>query len=281
MSFSFKRWIASRFGLVTKQPIRRQASSRLTVETLEGRLTLSAVTATFDAGVLTLRGDDRGNNIAISRTGLGEVSLSPPPGRPGTNIVGGTSFAGVLKIDIDLAKGDDYCSFNDTASKPLMGFVGKGGAGYDTFTISGLKVDGTANFELGTGADRLDIAGFARNISIQGGTGDKTISVVLSVPKPTYVINSVTISTAERGANGADSITISGAGSQMTKVDTLVIETGTQSDRVRVNSLAFRRFVAVGGSGERNMLTLSQVESFGIGSFSVKEFQVRFGLFSG
>jgi hypothetical protein len=76
-------------------------NTHLQVESLEARdLPAGTVTAAFAGGVLTLTGDAQANSLEV-RISNGNVTLK---GTKGTAIAGGTSFAGV--VDINIVLGD-------------------------------------------------------------------------------------------------------------------------------------------------------------------------------
>jgi hypothetical protein len=143
---------------------RRRFSPRL--EALECRDTpAGTVTASLAGGVLTLRGDALANHIELDVTAQGSTSVVEVLG-VGTTIAGTEGpYAGVRSIRAFLLGGDDTIT---TFTVPPEGG--------NTFELTG-----AAEFDLGDGANRLDLTPRFFNVrggfQVRAGDGPDTVSL--------------------------------------------------------------------------------------------------------
>src|SRR4051794_2255142 len=92
-------YLHSHHTVCRRWPMRSRHRSRLSLETLETRW-CPAVTAILSGGTLSLTGDS--TDLKITQTAAGTFSVTDN-GSP----VGGSSFASVKHLDIDLGAGND------------------------------------------------------------------------------------------------------------------------------------------------------------------------------
>jgi acetyltransferase-like isoleucine patch superfamily enzyme len=173
----------------------------LRVERLEDRdLPAGTVTAAFAAGTLTLTGDPQANNLEV-RIDNGNVTLKGK----GTTIAGGTSFAGVNDIVINL------------------------GDGNDRVTVRGRTLAGNLTIDLGNGNDhaqlkKLSVTG---NVSVTGGAGNDHVKIEDHV----FVGGNVTVTTND----GNDHVGIE----ELHVTGTTSVDTGLGNDKVEIEESQF------------------------------------------
>ncbi|MBX9626141.1 MAG: hypothetical protein K2X82_20250 [Gemmataceae bacterium] len=244
-------WLATLFGVSRAG----RPPARLGVEAFEARENpAGTVSVAVSGGLLSVTGDGLANQVQVSRVGQ-SVTVT---GFSGTSVVGRATAAGISQVSIALGGDNDTLTFTDSGTQPLTALTVDGNDGYDAITLSGVLVAGAATVRLGRGDDTLSFSGTARTISIDGGTGNNTMSVHLAAG----TVTSLAVESAERAASGADRVTVRGSGAA-TRVDSLTVRTGSQNDDVTIATLAASRIYAHGGGGTDDHIGLYGISLYG------------------
>jgi large repetitive protein len=253
----------------------RAAAGRavLALQTLEGReVPAGNVAASFSAaGVLTLIGDNAGNDVTLRVTGT-TLTIT---GNAGTTINGRTSvsaFAAVRAVQATLNEGDDALRINPTANFFVPGSVGINlGSGNNTLSLAtaGRLTLGSLGVSAGAGNDTIIVAGGARtgsaingNVSIGTGFGANAVALGRIV-----VGGAVSVATGD----GADTLTIGAS----TFLNTFTANLGAGNDTIRiaqattaVSPVDFRGLVTIHAGAGNDTLLLGRAVTAGGGANS-------------
>ena len=151
------------------------ATGHKTEENLRVNVGLPTITAVFNAGILTVTGDNHDNNITVNRDAAGTLLVN---GGAVTITGGAPTTANTSKIKIFGLAGNDTLTVDD-ASGAMPPALLDGGDGDDTLTGSAADdtLDGGAGNDVLNGRDGNDtLLGGPGNDILNGGRGTDTMS---------------------------------------------------------------------------------------------------------
>ncbi len=250
---------------------------RLKLEALESRKMMAGdVSVALEGQLLTVRGDNLGNQVVLSQNAFGAMTIV---GRNGTTINGLGSLRLVNpqlnQLDIRMEGGDDAVSLNGVrVANDLFVDMGRGNDVLVTTFAAPSTVGANATIEGGAGSDTIQLNGLivGEDLKVEGGPGflnlrlnavtvDKALTIISDDANDSVaVVNSIvggSLSIETKG--GADAVSLNNVSAFSVAVNTDA--NGAGVDRVVMNRVTAGEDIGVFTGAENDIVVMTDVTS--------------------
>jgi hypothetical protein len=239
-----------------KMKSRTRKTRHLNLESLEGRKLMAGdVSVALEGQLLTVQGDNLGNQVVVSQNAAGTVTVS---GQNGTLINGLASVRFVNPqlnaMEIRMEDGDDSVSLRGVRlANDLFADLGNGNDLLSTSAATPVVVGGNAMIEAGAGNDAVRLNGITvrEDLMIQGGLGTLNTSLnAAAVDKALTIIgDDANDSVALTGVQVGGFVSIETKGGSdivsMNDVSAFAVLVNTDANGVGVDRVTMNRVTAV------------------------------------
>ncbi len=236
--------------------LRTRKNRRLNLESLEGRKMMAGdVSVALEGQLLTVQGDNLGNQVVVSQNAAGAVTIS---GQNGTLINGLPSVRFINPqlnaMEIRMEGGDDSVSLRGVRiANDLFADLGAGNDLLTTAAATPVVIGANAMIEAGAGNDIVRLSGITvrEDLMIQGGVGTLNASLnAAAVDKALTIIgDDANDSVALAGVRVGDAVSIETKGGSdvvsMNDVSALALLVNTDATGVGVDRVTMNRVTAI------------------------------------
>jgi hypothetical protein len=184
-------------------------SSPAIAEALEPRLLLSAVSVTYAASQITVKGDSLGDAIAVS-VANGHYSVTGSNGTTITTKGTAPSNSANVSLNISLGDGGNSVTMDGLKARNVTVVTGKGADAVSIGGVSEVIIAGSIDVNTGAGADTVALSNgtYIGNVKIATGAGDDIVQFGYAggAAALAYFAGSVSVDTGD-GANTIDAST--------------------------------------------------------------------------